>query len=176
MVPTMSFMDRFKPGQDPMEPASPPPFVERDRVVVQSLNDAEDLDGQILNGQHGEVTAVWFTANPDDAFGPWVVKVRIDGDVEAMLFHADELVRETKAPTPAPWVAKVTVSQPEDDPDQPVPYTFVGQVGPDAEQIDMHDPYRREVSGEARAQEILFSEAVEVALPQWTAKFSGGAG
>lgn len=123
MHPFENWYHRHLADNDPApEPASPPPFVETDRVVVSVPADhAEDLDGQILNGQHGTVVEVRFTSDPDDVYGPWVIKVLIDRDSEPMMFHADELRRETTDPSAAEPVV-VSVKQPEDDPDQPVPY------------------------------------------------------
>lgn len=122
----MSFLDKFRPGIDPMEPASPPPFAAGDRVVVR-----DDADDQFLAGLHGKVIDIHFTADPEDVFGPWVTRVHIDGMREPLKFEARELARET-GPADPPAPLTVFVKQPEDtepavphedEYDAPVPFT-----------------------------------------------------
>jgi hypothetical protein len=117
----MSLFDRWQRrliAADPQEPASPPPFTARDRVVVSP----QAVDGMFLGGRHGIVTDIEFTTDPEDVFGPWIVSVILDDDPQPMKFHAAELTREheTREHTEAVTVA---VTQPEDD--EPVPYTPV---------------------------------------------------
>lgn len=96
---------------DPQEPASPPPFKVNDRVVVR-----DDSDDPFLAGLHGQVLNIHFTSDPEDVFGPWVVRVHIDGMRDPLNFEARELALETgPAPTPKPLVANVR--QPEDEED-----------------------------------------------------------
>lgn len=97
---------------DPQEPASPPPFATGDRVMVSSQFE----DAAFITGTHGVVVSVEFTTDPENEYGPWDVRVLLDGDSEPMHFAAHELTRETEpAPTPAPMV--ITVTQPEDEED-----------------------------------------------------------
>lgn len=176
----MTFSDwyhRHLQAPDPQEPASPPPFKSGDRVIVQSLTEhVEDLDGQILNGQHGTVVAVWFTTDPEDVFGPWTVKVRLDGDSDDLNFAAAELVRETEPPAPA-GPTTVTVTQPEDD--EPVPYVPTGEVPADgvqhwiqrAKELRHETPVYDDVAASAMARDGLAAE-VEAYLAEVAA---GGA-
>lgn len=119
----MSFKDWYHRHleSDPMEPASPPPFREGDRVVVSS----EFEDSAFITGSHGKVISAEFTTDPEDEYGPWVIRVLLDGDSTPMKFAAHELTRET-GPAEAPTPMVVTVTQPEDvedfAADEPVPY------------------------------------------------------
>lgn len=97
---------------DPQEPASPPPFATGDRVMVSSQFE----DAAFITGTHGVVVTIEFTTDPENEYGPWDVRVLLDGDSEPMHFAAHELTRETEhAPAPQPLV--VTVTQPEDEED-----------------------------------------------------------
>lgn len=96
-------------GADPQEPASPPPFAINNRVVVSS----EFEDAAFITGSHGKVVGVQFTTDPEDEYGPWVIRVLLDLDREPMKFAAHELTRETgPAELPAPMT--IFVKQPED--------------------------------------------------------------
>jgi hypothetical protein len=95
---------------DPQEPASPPPFKTGDRVMVSSQFE----DAAFITGTHGVVLTVEFTTDPNNEYGPWDVRVLLDGDGEPMHFAAHELTRETE-PAPAPVPPVVTVTQPEDE-------------------------------------------------------------
>lgn len=115
----MNLFDRWQRrhlAADPMEPASPPPFQPRDRVVVS----APHMDGFFTHGHHGIVVDVEFTTDDNDPFGPWIIFVVLDGDPARQRFHAAELTRETEPPAPVE-PPTITVTQPEDD-DEPVPY------------------------------------------------------
>lgn len=103
---------------DPQEPASPPPFKVDDRVVV--VQDEED--GMFLSGLHGTVLSVEFTSDVEDPFGPWVVRVGIDGMKKdnVLKFSSTELVPET-GPAPTPEPLAVFVKQPEDT-EPPAPH------------------------------------------------------
>lgn len=94
---------------DPQEPASPPPFVVNDRVVVSS----EFEDAAFITGSHGNVVGVQFTTDPEDEYGPWVIRVILDGDSEPMKFAHHELTRET-GPAEPPAPVTIFVKQPED--------------------------------------------------------------
>lgn len=158
----MSFRAWFRPGNDPQEPASPPPFAPADRVVVSP----RAIDGMFLGGHHGTVEQVDFTTDPDNPFGPWVVKVLLDGQSETMSFHAAELTRETQDPEP-PEAVKVTITQPEDDDftaDAPIPYVLsYTQVGPEREQLSP------QVSSDPGAKiEWAFANKVEADLAELT--------
>jgi hypothetical protein len=96
---------------DPQGPASSPPFKVDDRVVVR-----EDSDDMFLVGLHGRVLDVEHTTDPEDVFGPWRVRVHIDGMRDPLNFESHELVRET-GPAPAPVPRAVVVTQPEDEED-----------------------------------------------------------
>ena len=176
----MSFFDRFRPARDPQEPATPPPFKHGDRVVVLPGT----VDGVFLTGQHGVVTQVVFTTDPDDPFGPWVVFVFLDGDAQWTRFHADELTRETTPPA-----VTINVTQPEDEDftaqgevpaDTIIPVTdatgdVIGRigiasqpsvVGPDREQLQ-ETPVYDQVREEALA-ERMFAAKVEADLKTLT--------
>ena len=148
----MSFLDRFLPGMDPQEPASPPPFVELDRVIVQS----EEVDAEFNNGLRGVVTDVEFITDPEDVYYPWLVSVQVDGWAKPLAFGADELLHD-----------------PVDDPDQPVPFVPTqgcSLVGPETEQLPPVTRHDDEVSAEARQVERMFADATEKSLREWTAQ------
>lgn len=172
----MTFSDwyhRHLQAPDPMEPASPPPFKEGERVVVSSSFE----DGAFLDGYRGVVVAVEFTTNTDDPFGPWVIRVMLDNDKTPTKFHADELTREGEhtEPTEPPTV---TVTQPEDI-DTPVPYVPTGEVPADgvqhwiqrAKELRHETPVYDDVAASAMARDGLAAE-VEAYLAEVAA---GGA-
>lgn len=118
---------------DPMEPASPPPFAKGDRVVVSP----HAMDGMFVSGHHGVVVSVEFTTDTEDVYGPWIIRVRLDGQRDVLKFHAAELTREGEHEEPSGPVVTF-VKQPED-------------TEPPAPHEDDYEPY---TGGEVPAQGV----------------------
>lgn len=145
----MSFLDRFLPGMDPQEPASPPPFAELDRVIVESA----DLDGDFTNGLRGVVIDAVFITDPEDAYFPWMIVVLLDGWSKELSFGVDELVHD-----------------PADDPVPFVPTDLCSLVGPEREQLAPVTRHDNDLSAEARQIERMFADSTEKSLREWTAQ------
>lgn len=121
---------------DPQEPASPPPFAAGDRVVVSP----HAMDGMFVSGHHGVVVGAEFTTDPEDVYGPWIIRVRLDGQRDALKFHAAELTREGEHEEPESGPVTVFVKQPEDtEPPSPHEDDFESYTGAD---LDAPVPYK----------------------------------
>lgn len=134
----MSFLDKFRPGIDPQEPASPPPFAIDERVVISS----EFEDTAFITGSHGKVVGAQFTTDPEDEYGPWVIRVLLDR--EPMKFAAHELTRETgdawRRYVAIPERPVIFVKQPEDtEPPAPHEDDYEPYTGAD---LDAPVPYK----------------------------------
>lgn len=135
----MTFYDwahRHLAGNDPApEPASPPPFKTDDRVVVSP----HAMDAMFVGGRHGIVVGVEFTTDENDPYGPWIIRVRLDGQRDVLKFHAAELTREGEHEEPTEAVT-VFVKQPEDtEPPAPHEDDFEPYAGAD---LDAPVPYK----------------------------------
>lgn len=86
----MSFIDRFRAGPDPQEPASPAPFDPGERVIVSTALP----DPAFVRGQHGTVTATYW--QPGSPIGPWAILVRMDHTNIPVMLPAAELTREAE--------------------------------------------------------------------------------